>query len=358
MQSTVLNRDPRVDMEVCLSCGVSSCVFMFATSRSRKVVSFSRSFAKAAIASEFDAPRSCCRLLKASRSPGSRNSSITRNSMSAPSSKNSTSRVLKRWSRNVVRDVHPSLLKTNVASLLRPRCVHRICWGSRLSAGRCPNSESSWYQKKSSSPSASRRSVEFFAIRRYHYNAPKPGKSATTQSYDLKKSNSSVRKPAGSQRSNHRLRRVRPSGNPTSRRPFMADPLQIAPYSRHLSSLPRRKTLAGVLRRTRQRIVGIPARQEAFARIPRCLEANAETIPSLRTDSLDPRQLFSAQEERSGKVVQRQQCAFDLDTDQCLMVKPNRMSLYRCKRVRHTKHKLQEPCRARKSTETLRSVPQ
>jgi hypothetical protein len=158
-------------------------------------------------------------------------------------------------------------------------------------------------------------------------------KNAMIRGLRPKKSNPQVCKQARIQWADNIFRRVWPSGDTAS---TGAGPLPHRPpktFARHLSASSRCSALAGILRCSPEKAVGLCSSSQ---RTPGGLGGVAvfkEEVSEKTTHSFDIGQYFAAPQTEGSEVLPTEQYSYDLDTDQCFMAQSYRMSVYSCEGI-------------------------
>jgi hypothetical protein len=73
------------------------------------------------------------------------------------------------------------------------------------------------------------------------------------------------------------------------------------------------------------------------------LETSSQKVSSLAANPSDIGQLFAASQGCCEAVLPEEQCAFDLDADECIMAQSNRMSVYAGERICLSQLRLRKP---------------
>jgi hypothetical protein len=251
-----------------------------------------------------------------------------------------TTAALKLWIQSRVRVDRMNSPKMTRHLLPKPPSVRRIFWAVPLSDGRWKNCGSIFLPKRSSRRSALKHFGGFCMRKRSNFDARKHGKSATTRSLTLKKTDSPVRKPARGQWSHDFIRRVWPSGNSAATRAGLVRNRPSEAVAGHVYPTPRGAALACLLRCPQEKAVGLYAASQTASGIPGCIEAFTEEVSQRATHSSDFGQLFAAPQRESAAVLQQEQYSFDLDANQCIMAQSYRMSVHPCQGIRHSWNQL------------------
>ena len=356
MRLTGIHRVPRADREVSITCGDSLCAFTSEKSESPKGDGFNESYVRARTESRFVVPRlflplrrdrRCLTLLGVSTSPLR---------MFGRSSRHSARMALTVWRPSTAAGVRRSSARSSAASSLKRRSVRLTSWDSLSRDGRCPNSATSSSKNESWSRSVSRPFARFSRAQRSSCVAQRPGKSATTPSFDLKKTDPALCEPTCGQRAYDLIRRVWSAGGSTATRAMLASHQQAETAACHLHAETWRASLAGILRHPRRQVVGIHSAQETGDRDSGCVETHAPTISAQATHPPDSGQPLSPWDTRSQAVVSKEQCPPDMDANQRFLVESDRVPIHTGEGVRHSKLELCGPRGNQQGVETIRGL--
>ena len=251
-----------------------------------------------------------------------------------------TNAALRPWNRSRGRADRMSLPRMTRHLSPKPQNVRRTFWAVPLSDGRWKNCGSIFLPKRSSRRSALKHFEVFCMRKRSNFDARKHGKSATTRGLTLKKTDSPVRKPARGQWSHDFIRRVWPAGNSAATGAGLVRNRSSEAAAGHLYPNPRRAALAGLLRCSQEKAVGLYATPQTASGVSGSLEVFAEEVSQRLAHSPDFGQLLPAPQRESAAVLSQEQYSFDLDADQRIMAQSYRVSVHPCQGIRHSWNQL------------------
>ena len=226
---------------------------------------------------------------------------------------------------------------------LKQRNARRIFWGAHLSDGRWRNFANILLPRRLFLRSVSKHFGVFCMRKRSSFDVRKHGKSVTTRSFNLKKTDPTVCKPARSQWSHDFIRRVWSSGNPASTGAGLVRNRPPETVAGHLYPNPRRATLAGLLRCSREKAVGLHAASKTASGVSGSLEVVKEEVSQRAANSSDLGQLLATPQGESTAVLPHKQYSFDLDANQRIMAQSYRVSIHPCQGIRHSWNQLSKP---------------
>lgn len=277
---------------------------------------------------------------KVTKCQPSRNWSIILNIMFVQLSRSLISKALRLWSQSFVRADRQNLLKMTGLLSQRPPSALRTFWAVHSNAGRWKSCVNIWWQKRLFPRSVLKLFAPFCTKEKSGSDAPKRGKSAMIRGLSLKKTNPQVCKQGRIQWPDNIFRRVRPSGDTSSTGTNLLPYRPSETSACHLSSPSRCSALAGILRCSSEKTVGLCSFSQKTSGSPGSVEAFKEKVPEKSTHSFDPGQFLAAPQVESDTVLPTEQHSFDLDTHQCIMAQSYRMSIYTCEGVRDSWYQL------------------
>lgn len=336
--------------------GGMPCVSTFATLAWRRVKNFNASFTVVATGLKYAVPKSSLLPTRALKSHKSLPDSISRPSTSEPSSSNSMPVEWKPSNRKAIPADQQNFPRNSEASSLKPPCVHRTFWVGHLDVGRWRSFENTLARKVLSIRSVWRRFAAFCVKPRSNFGVPKRGKNAMIRDLRLKKTDSSICKESRTKWPNDRFRSVRALGDSTSAWSKLVPDKQAGSVACDLQPSTRYSTLVSLLRCALRPALGLFTQAETPSGSSWCLKAFALAISDARAYSSDPGQLLTAQEEKGTTVLPQQQYSPDLDSNECLMAKSYRKSLYAGEGICHSKFQLQKSQRTGFGFETLYAI--
>jgi hypothetical protein len=319
------------------------CVCTPETSASAKANKFSGSFAAVPVVSKCVTPKWCLPPTRAIKCLRLQSLFITPNTMFEPLSKNSMNAALKRWSPNPAPAGQRTSLKTTRRSLQKRLNALRTFWIVLLNAGLWRNCETILSRRRSLLRSALKRFAPFCMRKKSSFDESKHGKNATVRNFGLKKTNPPICKPTCSKWSDDLIRRIRPI------RDSFSTGTNLLPYgpsektSCNVYSPPRRTALAGFLRCTPEKAVGLYVAPQTTSGISRSIEIFKEEVSGRSANSPDSGQFLTAPQSQGLAVLPREQYSFDLDANQCIMAQSYRMSIYPCQGIRDSWNPLSKP---------------
>ena len=258
---------------------------------------------------------------------------ITPNIMFVQLSRSLISGALGHWSPGPVRGVRQNLPKMTRLLLRKQRNAHPIFWAVRSNAGRWKSCVNIWRQKRLFPLSVSRLFAPFCTKERSGSDAPKRGKNAMIRGLSLKKTNPQVCKQARIQWPDNIFRRVRPSGNTPSTGTNLLPYGPSETFACHLSPPSRCSALAGILRCSPEKAVGLCSLPQKTSGSPGSVEAFKEKVSEKPTRSFDTGQFLAAPQTEGAEVLPPEQYSYDMDSDQCFMAQSYRMPVYSCERI-------------------------
>lgn len=270
----------------------------------------------------------------------------------------STSKVSRPSSPGHDRAGRRSSAKTTGLLSPKPPSVPRTFWVVRSSDGRWKNCESTSSTKRSFLRSAWRHSGLSSVREKSSFDAPRPGKNATTLSLSLKKTDSQVCKSASLQWPDSLFRRVRSAGDTSPAGAGLLSYGSSQASARNLSPHSRCASLAGVLRCASKEAVGLYAQTKETSGDTRSAETVAKKVSEAPADSSDPGQLLAAPQSGGAAVLPKEQHSYDLDADKCLMAESHRMPVHACQGIRHPRQLLPRPRTTPQIPEQIRPIPQ
>ena len=270
---------------------------------------------------------------KAIKSQLSRNWFITLNIMFVQLSRSLISEALKLWGQSFVRADRQNLLKMTGLLSQTPPSVLRIFWAVRSNAGRWKSCVNIWWQKRLFPRLVLKLFAPFCTKEKLGSDAPKRGKSAMIQGLSLKKTNPQVCKQARTQWSDNIFRRVRPSGDTSSTGTNLLPYRPSETFTCHLSPPSWCSALAGILRCSPEKTVGLCSCSQKTSGSPGSVEVFKEKVSEKSTHSFDPGQFLAAPQTEGAEVLPTEQYSYDLDTDQCFMAQSYRMPVYSCEGI-------------------------
>lgn len=316
------------------------CVCTPETSASVKANKFSGSFAAVPVVSKCVAPKWCLPPIRAIKCLRLQSLFITPNTMFEPLSKNSMNAALKRWSPSPAPAGRRNSLKMTRLSLQKRLNALRTFWIVLLNAGLWRNCETILSRRRSLLRSVLKRFAPFCMRKKSSFGESKHGKSATIRSFGLKKTNPPVHKSTCLQWPHGLIRRIRSVGDSSSTGTNLLPYGQSEKTSCNVYSPARRTALAGFLRCTREKAMGLYAAPQATSGIRRSVETFKEEVSGISANSPDSGQFLAAPQSQGLAVLPREQYSFDLDADQCIMAQSYRMSIYACERICNSRNPL------------------
>lgn len=270
---------------------------------------------------------------KAIKRQRSQNWFITLNIMFVQLSRSLISEALGLWSQSLVRADRQSLLKmTGLLSLTSPSALQTF-WAARSNAGRWKSCVNIWRQKRLFPRLVLKLFAPFCTKEKSGSDVSKRGKSAMIQGLSLKKTNPQVCKQARIQWPDNIFRRVRPSGDTSSTGTNLLPYRPSETFTCHLSPPSRCSALAGILRCSSEKTVGLCSFSQETSGSPGSVEAFKEKVSEKSAYSFDPGQFLAASQIEGAEVLPTEQYSYDLDTDQCFMAQSYRMPVYSCERI-------------------------
>jgi len=270
----------------------------------------------------------------------SRNWFITLNIMFVQLSRSLISKALRLWNRNPVRVDRQNLLKmTGLLSQIPPSALQTF-WAVRSNAGRWKSCVNIWWQKRLFPRSVLKLFAPFCTKEKSGSDAPKRGKSAMIRGLSLKKTNPQVCKQARIQWPDNIFRRVRPSGDTSSTGTSLLPYRPSETFACHLSSPSRCSTLAGILRCSSEKAVGLCPSSQKASRSLGSIEVFEEKVSEKSTHSFDTGQFLAAPQTEGAEVLPTEQYSYDMDTDECFMAQSYRMPVYSCEGIRDSWNQL------------------
>jgi len=153
------------------------------------------------------------------------------------------------------------------------------------------------------------------------------------QGLSLKKTNPQVCKQARIQWPHDIIRRIRPVGDSSSAGTNLLPYEPSEKTSCNVYSPAWCSALAGFLRHTQEKAVGLCSASQATSGIPRSIETFKEEVSERPANSSDPGQLLTPPQGKGTALFPEEQYSFDLDTDQCIMAQSYRMPIYPCQGI-------------------------
>jgi len=153
------------------------------------------------------------------------------------------------------------------------------------------------------------------------------------QGLSLKKTNPQVCKQTRIQWPDNIFRRVRPSGDTSSTGTNLLPYRPSETFACHLSPPSWCSALAGILRCSSEKAVGLCPFSQKTSGSPGSVEAFKEKVSEKSAHSFDPRQFLAAPQIEGTEVLPTEQYSYDLDTDQCFMAQSYRMPVYSCEGI-------------------------
>lgn len=262
-----------------------------------------------------------------------RNWFITLNTMFEPLSRNLMNEGWRCWSRSLVRAGQQNLPKmTRPLSQKLPN-ARLTFWAVLSNVGLLKNCVSIFLKKRLFALSALKLFVQSCTKGKSNSDALRPGKNATIQGLSLKKTDSQICKQTCLQWPNCSVRRVWPFGDSASTGTKLLSyrPSETSACNIYASS--RCSALAGVLRCTSEKALGLCSTPQEASGITGAIEAVEKQVSERSTHPFDPGQLWPAPQTESTAVLSAEQYSYDLDTDQCFMAESYRMSVYSCEGI-------------------------
>ena len=254
--------------------------------------------------------------------------------------RNSMKVALRHWNQNLVRVDRQNLLKMTRLSSQTPPSARRTFWAVRSNAGRWKSCVNIWRQKKLFPRSVSKLFALFCTKEKSGSDAPKRGKNAMIRGLSLKKTNPQVCKQARIQWPDNIFRRVWTTGDTSSTGPNLLPYKPSETFACHLSPPSRCSALAGILRCSSEKTVGLFSSSQKTSGSPGSVEAFKEKISEKSTHSFDPGQLLTASQAKSAALLSQKQYPLDLDANQCIMAQSYRMPVYTCEGICYPRNQL------------------
>lgn len=255
---------------------------------------------------------------------------ITPSTMFGQLSKTLTNAASRLWSLRPDRADRMNLPKMTRRLSPKQLSVLPIFWVALLSDGLLRNCENISLPKRSYLRSALKHFAAFCMRERLSLGVTKHGKNVTIRSLSLKKTDSQVCKPAGIQRPNDFIRRVWPSGNSSSAWTKLLSYRPSETTSGHIYSSSWCSALAGVLRCTREKVVGLCSFSQTASGISGSIETFTQEVSERAANTSDFGQLLTAPQGESAAVLLQEQYSFNLDADERFMAKSYRVPVYSC----------------------------
>lgn len=313
--------------------GGELCVSTYANLKWMKVKRFSEFCDAVPIVLKSAGHKWCWLPNKAIKRQQSRNWFITLNIMFVQLSRSLISEALGLWSQSHVLAGRRSLLRMTGLLSQRLPSVLRTFWAVRSNAGRWKSCVNIWWQKRLFPRSALKLFAPFCTKEKSGSDAPKRGKSAMIQGLSLKKTNPQVCKQARIQWPDNIFRRVRPSGDTSSTGTNLLPYRSSKTFASHLSPPSRCSALAGILRCSSEKAVGLCSCSQKTSGDPGSVEVFKEKVSEKSTHSFDSGQLLTASQAKSAALLSQRQYPLDLDADQCIMAQSYRMPVYSCEGI-------------------------
>ena len=354
MANSILYRQTQSNNLVRFLRGGCLCVCMSGSFNSMKADTCSRFFGKAKTASKFAGHRLFSPRHRDSKPRQLPNDFTFQPVMFAASLSSLTKKGLSFSNLNMASAGPKNSARSKRALLSRRPCVRRTCWEDPLGDGlwqSCVNISS---RKRLSYPSVWRRFGRFCEAVKSGCDAQKRGRNAMIRTFGLKKTDSQIRKEIGSRWSDGRLRRVRAAGGSSSGRPVLVS--QAGSSACDIYKTLRRSALAGVLRCSRRQALGIYPQPKTTSGDAWSFETSSQKVSGLAANPSDTGQLFAAPQECCEAVLPEEQCAFDLDADECVMAQSNRVSVYAGEGICLSQLRLRKPQTTESCFEALCTV--
>lgn len=313
--------------------GGELCVSTYASLKWMKVKRYSEFFDAVPVALKSVALRWYWLRNRAIRYQPLQNWFITLSIMFELLSRNLMCTVLRRWSRSLVRAVRQSLLKMTKLLSQKPPNAHRIFWAVRLNDGPWKNCVNTFFRKRFFPRYVLKRFVRFCTKGKSSSGESRRGKNATIRDWRLKKTDPKVCKQTCIQWPDRVIRRIWAVGNPPATRTGLVSQRPPETLARDIYSSSWRSALAGVLRCSSEKAVGLCSQEKTSSGSIECFETASQQISETAADSFNPGQLLAASKAKSATLLSQKQYPPDLDSDKCIMAQSYRMPVYACKGI-------------------------
>jgi len=258
---------------------------------------------------------------------------ITRNTTFGRLLRNLMSTALRHWNQSRVLAGQQNLQK--MTRPLSPKLLNvlLIFWIVHLSVGLWKNFENILSRKRLFARSALKHFEQFFMRKKSGSDASKAGKNATIRSLNLKKTNPQVCKQTRLQWPDNIFRRVRSSGDTSSTWTNLLPYKPPGTFACHLSPPSWCSALAGILRCSSEKAVGLcPSSQKTSGSL-RSIKVFKEKVSEKSACSSVIRQLLAAPQGEGIAVLSKEQYSLDMDADECFMAQSYRMPVYLRERI-------------------------
>lgn len=203
----------------------------------------------------------------------------------------------------------------------------------RSNDGRWKSCVSIWLLRKSFPPSVLKRFARFCTKGRSGFDEPRHGRNAMTRSSSLKKTDSQICKSACTKRPYGIIRRIRPVRSSATSRTGLVPYRSSEKIAGNLHAAAWCSALAGVLRCSSEKVVGLYSTSQKASGNPWSIETFAKQVSGKSKNSFDSGQLLAASQTESASILPTKQHSFDLDADERFMAQSNRMSIYSCEGI-------------------------
>ena len=274
-----------------------------------------------------------------------------RSSTFAASLGSSTKKALPPSNRSTELEDQKNSARSKRVLLSRRPYVRLIFWADPLDDGLWPSCVNISSGKRLSYLSVWKHFGRFCEAVKSGCDAQKRGRNATIRTFGLKKTDSQICKESCGRQPDSCFRRVRAAGGSSSGRPVLVS--QTGSPASDVHKTLRRSALAGVLRCSRRPALGIYPQPKTTPGNAWSFETSSQKVSCLAANPSDIGQLFAASQGCCEAVLPEEQCAFDLDADECVMAQPNRMSVYAGERICFSQLRLRKPQTAEPCFELL-----
>jgi len=149
----------------------------------------------------------------------------------------------------------------------------------------------------------------------------------------LKKTNSQIRKQTCIQWPDNIFRPVRSFGDTSSTGTKLLSYRPSETFACHLSPSSRCSALAGILRCSSEKIVGLCSSSQKTSGSSGSAEVFKEKISEKSSHSFDFGQFLAASQTEGAEILPTEQYSYGLDSDQCFMAQSYRMPVYSCEGI-------------------------
>jgi len=351
MANSILYRQTQSNNLVRFLHGGCLCVCTSGSFKPMKADTCSRYFDEAKTVSKFAGHRSFSPRHRVSKPQESLNDFTSRLGTFAASLSSSTKKALPPSNQSMESADPKNSARSKRALLSRRPCARRTCWENPSDDGLWPSCVNISSRKRLLALLVWRRFGRFCESVKSGCDAQRRGRNATIRTFGLKKTDSQICKEYCGRWPDSCFRRVRAAGGSSSGRPVLVS--QTSSPACDIHKTLRRATLAGVLRCSRQPALGIYPQPKTTPGNAVRLETSSQKVSSLAANTSDSGQLFAASQGRCEAVLSEEQCAFDLDADECIMAQSNRMSVYAGEGICFSQLRLRKPQTAESCFESL-----